>query len=70
MTIIQLFVFTTIAVGLQHLLYKIQILTHSWYHAIRHTGEGWNYWRAFVILWIALILSEEIVYIIGRKLYA
>ena len=70
MILIQLFVFTTIAVGLQHLLYNFQIIRgRSWYHAIRHNGEGWKYWRVLVILWIALILSEEVTYIIGRKLY-
>ncbi len=62
--------FTTIAVALQHLLYKFQIISsRSWYHAIQHNGEGWKYWRVLVILWIALILSEEITYIIGEKLY-
>ena len=71
MNLIQLFVFTTIAVALQHLLYNWQIISGpSWYHAIRHKGEGWKYWRVLVILWIALILSEEITYIIGLKLYA
>ena len=70
MILIQLFVFTTIAVALQHLLYNFQIISgHSWYHAIRHHGDGWKYWRVLVILWIALILSEEITYIIGLKLY-
>ena len=70
MILIQLFVFTAIAVGLQHLLYNFQIIRgRSWYHAIRHNGEGWKYWSVLVILWIALILSEEITYIIGRKLY-
>ena len=71
MTIIQLFVFTTIALTLQHLLYKYQVLgtVTSWYHRIKHRGAGWEYWRVLVILWIALILSEEITYIIGLKLY-
>ena len=70
MTLIQLFVFTAIAVGLQHLLYNMQVIRgHSWYHDIRHKGNGWRYWRVLIILWIALILSEEITYIIGLKLY-
>ena len=71
MTIIQLIVFTSIALTLQHLLYKYQVLgtVTSWYHRIKHRGAGWEYWRALVILWIALVLSEEITYIIGLKLY-
>lgn len=70
-TIIQLFVFTSIAVGLQHLLYNWNVVTGpSWYHSLRHQKAGWKYWRVLVILWVALILSEEITYIIGLKLYA
>jgi len=70
MTLIQLFVFTSIALALQHLLYNFQIIRgRSWYRDIRHKGNGWRYWRVLVILWIALVLSEEITYIIGRKLY-
>ena len=71
MTIIQLIVFTSIALGLQHLLYKYQVLgTYtSWYHRIKHRGAGWEYWGNLVILWIALVLSTEITYIIGLRLY-
>ena len=70
MTIIQLIVFTSIALTLQHLLYSFQIVTgDSWYHSIRYQKAGWKYWRGLVILWIALILSEEITYIVGLKLY-
>ena len=72
MTIIQLIVFTSIALTLQHLLYKYQVLgtVTSWYHRIKHRGAGWEYLGALVILWIALVLSEVITYIIGLKLYA
>lgn len=71
MTIIQLFVFTSIALTLQHLLYKYQVLgtVTSWYHHIKHRGAGWKYWRNLLILWIALVLSTEITYIVGLKLY-
>ena len=45
MTIIQLIVFTSIALTLQHLLYKYQVLgtVTSWYHRIKHRGAGWEY---------------------------
>ena len=70
MTLIQLIVFTTIAVALQHLLYKWEIVTGpSWYHNLRYQKAVWKYWSVFVILWVALILSEEITYIIGLRLY-
>lgn len=73
MTIIQLIVFTSIALGLQHLLYKYQVpvvgAEISWYHNIRHRDAGWEYWRNLIILWIALVLSTEITYIIGLRLY-
>lgn len=71
MNLIQLIVFTSIALALQHLLFYFQIVRgRSWYHSIRYQKDGWKYWRGLVILWIALILSEEITYIIGLKLYA
>ena len=71
MTIIQLIVFTSIALALQHLMYKYQVLGTdiSWYHRIKHRGAGWEYWRNLIILWIALVLSTEITYIMGLKLY-
>jgi len=71
MTIIQLIVFTSIALSLQHLLYKYQVLgiDISWFHRIKHRGAGWEYWGNLVILWIALVLSTEITYIIGLRLY-
>ena len=71
MTIIQLFVFTSIALTLQHLLYKYQVLgtVTSWYHRIKHRSAGWEYWKNLLILWIALVLSTEITYIIGLRLY-
>ena len=72
MTIIQLIVFTSIALGLQHLLYKYQVLGTgvSWYHRIKHQSAGWEYWKNLLILWIALVLSTEITYIVGLRLYA
>lgn len=70
MTIIQLIVFTSIALGLQQLLYMSGIVpATSWYHRIRYDRRGWEYWRNLVILWIALVLSTEITYIMGLKLY-
>lgn len=77
MTLIQLFVFTSIALALQHLLYKMQLVSGpSWYRKIRYS-RGWDsfdwygfkYLSVLFILWIALVLSEEITYIIGLKLY-
>ncbi len=71
MTIIQLIVFTSIALGLQHLLYMSGLVRaeYSWYRRIRYNRDGWEYWRNLVILWIALVLSTEITYIIGLRLY-
>jgi len=63
-------VFTSIALSLQHLLCKWNIVAGaSWYHSLRYQNAGWKYWRVLVILWVALILSEEITYIIGLRLY-
>jgi len=71
MTIIQLIVFTSIALGLQHLLYMSGLVPaqNSWYRLIRYDSRGWELWRNLIILWIALVLSTEITYIVGLKLY-
>ena len=71
MTIIQLIVFTSIALGLQHLLYMSGAVRaeYSWYRRIRYDSRGWELWRNLLILWIALVLSTEITYIVGLRLY-
>ena len=45
MTMIQLIVFTSIALGLQHLLYMSGLVPaqNSWYRLIRYDSRGWEF---------------------------
>lgn len=73
MILIHLVTFAAIALSIQHLLSGLGIAGYSWYRRLRSrrnkSGYAIEYAAVLSILWVALVLSTEITYIIGLKLY-
>ena len=73
MTLIHLVAFAAIALFIQNLLSGFGFAGYSWYRRLRRKsnrlGVAIEYAAVLSILWVALVLSTEITYIIGLKLY-